>query len=338
MAQMERGNNTPIASPSSQLSQTTRATTTINQMTTALTMTALAPNAGDSFPTGAQHKSSATFSATVARAPGAPTGNDKTEETRNATTGWAMSWGQLLWEKWRWGAVIALAVLVSRFSSSTWPRGCLFMLSCETPMCQFRSPISCIWSLWFIWSFVSSDQLAHDQACCTIMNLPHISPEHVPFVFFFSSTYYPFIPAIYLVLGSRLFVSFVGKVWTLIQLSIFSSFAWVLVNASVFRVVPGVGITYDSPTCFPRGYNTENSSDYQKTWRSDIKKMGIECCVTHTTAARWPTSWLSSEKIWPYETIVPGVLTTGLGSIPDISKPTDLILRNLFYTGTRSRV
>jgi len=119
MAQMERGNNTPIASPSSQLSQTARATTTINQMTTALTMTALAPNAGDSFPTGAQHKSSATFSATVARAPGAPTGNDKTEETRNATTAWAMSWGQLLWEKWRWGAVIALAVLVSRFSSST---------------------------------------------------------------------------------------------------------------------------------------------------------------------------------------------------------------------------
>jgi len=106
------------------------------------------------------------------------------------------------------------------------------------------------------------------------MNLPH-----VPFVFFFSSTYYPFIPAIYLVLGSRLFVSFVGKVWTLIQLSIFSSLAWVLVNASVFRVVPGVGITYGSPTCFPRGYNTENSSDYQKL---EGKNGGRVLCDTYS--------------------------------------------------------
>jgi len=85
-------------------------------------MTVLAPKAGDSFPTGAGHKPSTTFSAAgsvVARVPGTLTGSDKTEEARNPTTGWAMSWGQLLWEKWRWGAVIALAVLVSRFSSST---------------------------------------------------------------------------------------------------------------------------------------------------------------------------------------------------------------------------
>ncbi|KAJ3728184.1 UBC-like protein [Lentinula guzmanii] len=30
----------------------------------------------------------------------------------------AMSWGQILWEKWRWGVLIALAVVVSRLSSA----------------------------------------------------------------------------------------------------------------------------------------------------------------------------------------------------------------------------
>ncbi|KAJ3848624.1 UBC-like protein [Lentinula lateritia] len=30
----------------------------------------------------------------------------------------AMSWGQVLWEKWRWGVLIALAVVVSRLSSA----------------------------------------------------------------------------------------------------------------------------------------------------------------------------------------------------------------------------
>lgn len=32
-------------------------------------------------------------------------------------TGWATTWRQVIWEKWRWGALIALAVVVSRFSS-----------------------------------------------------------------------------------------------------------------------------------------------------------------------------------------------------------------------------
>jgi len=115
MGQMERGNNTSIAS-----SQSSLTIKTANQTTSI--MTVLTPKAGDSFPTGAGHKPSATFSgagSVVARVPGTLTGSDKTEEARNPTPGWAMSWGQLLWEKWRWGAVIALAVLVSRFSSST---------------------------------------------------------------------------------------------------------------------------------------------------------------------------------------------------------------------------
>ena len=31
----------------------------------------------------------------------------------------ALGWGHLLWEKWRWGLLIAVAVVISRFSSTT---------------------------------------------------------------------------------------------------------------------------------------------------------------------------------------------------------------------------
>ncbi|KAF9225791.1 UBC-like protein [Gyrodon lividus] len=33
--------------------------------------------------------------------------------------GWAASWRQVIWEKWRWGVLIVLAVIVSRLSSSS---------------------------------------------------------------------------------------------------------------------------------------------------------------------------------------------------------------------------
>ncbi|KAF9461515.1 UBC-like protein [Collybia nuda] len=33
--------------------------------------------------------------------------------------GLAATWGRILWEKWRWGVLIALAVIVSRFSSNS---------------------------------------------------------------------------------------------------------------------------------------------------------------------------------------------------------------------------
>jgi len=33
-------------------------------------------------------------------------------------TGWATAWRQYIWDKWRWGVLIALAVVVSRSSSS----------------------------------------------------------------------------------------------------------------------------------------------------------------------------------------------------------------------------
>ncbi|KAF8906120.1 UBC-like protein [Mucidula mucida] len=34
-----------------------------------------------------------------------------------AAVGWASGWGTLFWQKWRWGILIALAVIVSRISS-----------------------------------------------------------------------------------------------------------------------------------------------------------------------------------------------------------------------------
>ena len=33
--------------------------------------------------------------------------------------GWTASWRQMIWEKWRWGVLIALAVIVSRLSASS---------------------------------------------------------------------------------------------------------------------------------------------------------------------------------------------------------------------------
>lgn len=33
--------------------------------------------------------------------------------------GWSASWRQIIWEKWRWGVLIALAVIVSRLSASS---------------------------------------------------------------------------------------------------------------------------------------------------------------------------------------------------------------------------
>ena len=33
--------------------------------------------------------------------------------------GWSASWRQIIWEKWKWGLLIALAVVVSRLSASS---------------------------------------------------------------------------------------------------------------------------------------------------------------------------------------------------------------------------
>jgi len=36
----------------------------------------------------------------------------------DTSRGWAVTWRQIVWEKWRWGVLIALAVIVSRITSS----------------------------------------------------------------------------------------------------------------------------------------------------------------------------------------------------------------------------
>jgi len=41
-----------------------------------------------------------------------------TDDASGGAAGAAISWGQILWDKWRWGVLIALAVVVSRLSSA----------------------------------------------------------------------------------------------------------------------------------------------------------------------------------------------------------------------------
>lgn len=54
-----------------------------------------------------------------APATGGTGGGEKEGEKKPAAAiGWAAQWGRLVWEKWRWGALIMFAVMVSRLSSS----------------------------------------------------------------------------------------------------------------------------------------------------------------------------------------------------------------------------
>lgn len=58
-----------------------------------------------------------TPTASTVSANSAPRGSiGKPDETVNAA-GWASGWSQLFWQKWRWGILIALAVIVSKISS-----------------------------------------------------------------------------------------------------------------------------------------------------------------------------------------------------------------------------
>jgi ubiquitin-conjugating enzyme E2 J2 len=36
----------------------------------------------------------------------------------DGSRGWAATWRQVVWDKWRWGVLIAVAVVVSRITSS----------------------------------------------------------------------------------------------------------------------------------------------------------------------------------------------------------------------------
>ncbi|KAF9451185.1 UBC-like protein [Macrolepiota fuliginosa MF-IS2] len=113
MAQKERGKTPPAASPSSQATSSSPAVRETNPANP------VAPQseAGPGTPTALPSNPKSTTARTTGSSAGPGSGN-KQEEARTAAAGWAASWSQLLWEKWRWGALIALAVLVSRFSSS----------------------------------------------------------------------------------------------------------------------------------------------------------------------------------------------------------------------------
>jgi len=37
----------------------------------------------------------------------------------DGSRGWAANWKQVVWEKWRWGVLIALAVIVSRITTNS---------------------------------------------------------------------------------------------------------------------------------------------------------------------------------------------------------------------------
>lgn len=37
----------------------------------------------------------------------------------DGSRGWAANWREVVWEKWRWGVLIALAVIVSRITTTT---------------------------------------------------------------------------------------------------------------------------------------------------------------------------------------------------------------------------
>jgi len=63
---------------------------------------------------GSLSSSSSTSNASKLTGVGAPAG--KPEESPHP--GLAAWWGHMLWEKWRWGVLIALAVIVSRFSKA----------------------------------------------------------------------------------------------------------------------------------------------------------------------------------------------------------------------------
>lgn len=44
--------------------------------------------------------------------------NKLTKDDKIPATARATGWGQLIWDKWRWGLLIAVAVLLSRLSTS----------------------------------------------------------------------------------------------------------------------------------------------------------------------------------------------------------------------------
>lgn len=71
-------------------------------------------------PTSSPFPSPSSSSAATTRTPATITNKipSSPKPDDNTTAGWAATWRHLIWEKWRWGVLIALAVVVSRFSST----------------------------------------------------------------------------------------------------------------------------------------------------------------------------------------------------------------------------
>lgn len=52
-------------------------------------------------------------------APAATPGNGASNGDPTGSSGWMAGWRQMVWDKWRWGVLIALAVIVSRITSGS---------------------------------------------------------------------------------------------------------------------------------------------------------------------------------------------------------------------------
>ena len=62
--------------------------------------------------------SAAAENGAVTRTPGQGAGAAAGTGTGAGAPGWAASLRQMVWDKWRWGVILALAIVVSRLSTS----------------------------------------------------------------------------------------------------------------------------------------------------------------------------------------------------------------------------
>ncbi|TCD69117.1 Ubiquitin-conjugating enzyme E2 6 [Steccherinum ochraceum] len=105
MAEKENGGSSKVTGPTSTPSLPSTPATT-NATPTTASPTPTPPTSGQVTPS---HTPSTPGPNEVARTPG---------REGAGGGGWSSVWRQLIWEKWRWGVVLALALIVSRLSSA----------------------------------------------------------------------------------------------------------------------------------------------------------------------------------------------------------------------------
>jgi len=76
------------------------------------------PTPAPSAPSSVQHPSQPLAPPTTSVVDKPVPANPVNNNARGTVGTWAAGWRDLIWEKWRWGALIAIAVLVSRLSSN----------------------------------------------------------------------------------------------------------------------------------------------------------------------------------------------------------------------------